>query len=72
VRASFGAGLRAHFQLVLTRQVLLGLIAAADYLPAAWGGSFWFDQSPPLPAIEIFQAARFRLTVGVGLSWAVF
>jgi hypothetical protein len=72
LRASFGGGLRAQFQLALTRQVLLGLIAAADYLPAAWGGSFWFEQSPGLPAVEIFQASRLRLMVGVGVSWAVF
>ena len=70
LRASFGGGLRAHFQLALTRQVSLGLVAAADYLPAAWGGSFWINRSAM--QTEIFPASRVRLMIGAGVSWAVF
>jgi hypothetical protein len=70
LRASFGGGLRAHFQLALARQVALGLIAAADYLPAAWSGSFWIDRS--MMQTEIFPASRVRLMIGAGVSWAVF
>ncbi|HET6148788.1 MAG TPA: hypothetical protein VFH68_14725 [Polyangia bacterium] len=72
MRASFGAGLRAHFQLALAREVFLGLLAAVDYLPRPWGGSFWVDDPPTGTTTEIFPASRVRLMIGVGLSWAVF
>jgi hypothetical protein len=70
MRASFGGGLRAHLQIALAPQLLFGLLAALDYLPSAWGGSFWVERSPM--ATEIFPASQVRLMMGMGLSWAVY
>ena len=39
-RASFGAGLRAQLQLRLARPLWLSVLAALDYAPAGWGGTF--------------------------------
>jgi hypothetical protein len=74
LRASFGGGLRAHFQLALASRVSLGLLAAVDYLPTAWGGSFWVVEGSSVTAngTEIFPASRVRLMIGAGVSWAVF
>jgi len=74
MRASFGGGLRAHFQLALASRVALGLLAAVDYLPSAWGGSFWVVEGTSSMAngTEIFPASRVRLMIGAGASWADF
>ena len=71
-RPSFGGGGRAHLEISLTPQLRLGLLAVIDYLPSAWGGSFLLEQPDPGRFTELFPASRLRLTIGAGVSWAVF
>jgi hypothetical protein len=71
-RASFGAGLRAQLQLRLARPLWLSVLAALDYAPAGWGGTFLIGDQTASGGTEIFPPSRVRLMVGAGLSWAVF
>jgi hypothetical protein len=71
-RARFGAGLRAQLQLRLARPLWLSVLAAFDYAPAGWGGTFLIADQSASGETEIFPPSRVRLMVGAGLSWAVF
>ncbi len=69
-RPSFGAGVRAQFQLKLLQALSLSVLATLDYAPGGWGGTLAVQNASD--ETEIFPPSRVRLMAGAGLSWAIF
>ena len=69
-RASWAAGARGQLELRLARRAFVSFVAAVDYGPEAWGGTFVVQTATGEQ--EIFPTSRFRLLLGAGLGLAVF
>jgi hypothetical protein len=69
-RASWGGGARGQFELRLARRAFVSFVAAVDYGPEAWGGTFVVQTATGEQ--EIFPTSHFRLLLGAGLGLAVF
>jgi len=67
-RAAWGIGMSAEARVRVAPRVAISVLAACDYTPPAWGGSFAVENF----AGEIFRPPRLRLLVGAGVSFALF